>query len=391
MFRFLQYLHWTADGASVYVISKCRAEMRKSTTYNVHICLLHSGVVDSTECDCAAGVGPNAHCKHVRTALHALVQFSSYNSLSVELTCTQSLQTFHHPKRRHTGSPVKAQNLQLKPHTTLIFDPTPHDLRETDMQLNYRVRNETINYAALSNCSIPLLQTAHAANMYAINNDHDYLTLSPAEQFLASQKISALSPISAADISDIQQRTHGQSDVKDWTFERAKRLQSSNFGRIAKATDRTDLDKLADSYMQPTAPVSCKAIRHGKQYESIALEQYSKLKDTAVQKSGIIVDSNRPYLGCSPDGLVGFDRVVEVKCPYTGRHGMISPETVPYLQLDERTGLLTLNPHITTCFKYRVCCILQTAPCVTLLSTLSVITVTWELMASLVVTKRDNT
>ena len=33
-----------------------------------------------------------------------------------------------------------------------------------------------------------------------------------------------------------------------------------------------------------------------------------------------------------------------MKCPYTGRHGMISPETVPYLQLDERTGLLTLNP-----------------------------------------------
>ena len=40
---------------------------------------------------------------------------------------------------------------------------------------------------------------------------------------------------------------------------------------------------------------------------------------------------NKPYLGSTPDGLVGEDIVIEVKCPYVARYKQITPKTVSYL------------------------------------------------------------
>lgn len=90
-------------------------------------------------------MGPNAHCKHVRALLHALILFVDGKGLCLEMTCTDSLQTFHHPKQRHYGSPVKAQNLNLSNvnNNSVIFDPTLVEFIETAEQLNCRIRNET--------------------------------------------------------------------------------------------------------------------------------------------------------------------------------------------------------------------------------------------------------
>ena len=43
----------------------------------------------------------------------------------------------------------------------------------------------------------------------------------------------------------IEERTRGQAKNITWKLERTKRLSSSMFGRICKATDRTDKIKLA--------------------------------------------------------------------------------------------------------------------------------------------------
>jgi YqaJ-like viral recombinase domain len=39
-----------------------------------------------------------------------------------------------------------------------------------------------------------------------------------------------------------------------------------------------------------------------------------------------------PFLGASPDGLVGDNVVLEVKCPYSSRNHKITSVTVPYLE-----------------------------------------------------------
>jgi len=197
-------------------------------------------------------MGPSTHCKHIRALLYGLVQFCSGHCLQLELSCTEALQTFHHPKQRHFGSPIKSIALQLGnvQSESVIFDPVPSALSESTEQLNCRVRNETINYAASSNCSVPLLQCFAPGSMYGFNNDHDYLKFSAAENFLLSENISPVG-ISVFDMMDIECKTREQSSSKQWHTERLKRLQSSQFGRIVKATTKTDFVKLAVNLMTP--------------------------------------------------------------------------------------------------------------------------------------------
>lgn len=58
------------------------------------------------------------------------------------------------------------------------------------------------------------------------------------------------------------------------------------------------------------------APEHGKQHESVALQLYASEKGTVVQPCGLFVDLEHGFLAASPDGLVGTDRIVEVKCPF---------------------------------------------------------------------------
>lgn len=34
-----------------------------------------------------------------------------------------------------------------------------------------------------------------------------------------------------------------------------------------------------------------------------------------IEKCGLFIDTDHPYLGASPDGLIGDKRVVKIKCP----------------------------------------------------------------------------
>ena len=68
------------------------------------------------------------------------------------------------------------------------------------------------------------------------------------------------------------------------------------------------------------------------------MQKYGK----CVQPCGLFVRPDLPHLAASPDGLVGADGLLEVKCPYTGRDCMIKPGTAfPYLI--SRNGQLSLK------------------------------------------------
>lgn len=42
-----------------------------------------------------------------------------------------------------------------------------------------------------------------------------------------------------------------------------------------------------------------------------------------VQKAGLLICQEYPYLAATPDGYVGKEHTLEVKCPYTGRYDKI--------------------------------------------------------------------
>lgn len=126
------------------------------------------------------------------------------------------------------------------------------------------------------------------------------------------------------------ERTKEQSKSAEWKAERRCRLTASRFGEVCKSTERKDKVKLAESLISDNQ-FSNKAIRHGLQYEQAATEKFSNMLNLEVTKTGLHVSPQFPFLGATPDGLVGNDAILEIKCPYTIKDKVISQSTVPFL------------------------------------------------------------
>ncbi|KAL1471063.1 hypothetical protein MTO96_040130 [Rhipicephalus appendiculatus] len=80
------------------------------------------------------------------------------------------------------------------------------------------------------------------------------------------------------------------------------------------AQGKTACDALVKRLLYPKS-FSTSATEHGKQHERVALQLYATEKGTVVHPCGLSADLKDGYLAASPDGLVGTDRIVEVKCP----------------------------------------------------------------------------
>lgn len=57
------------------------------------------------------------------------------------------------------------------------------------------------------------------------------------------------------------------------------------------------------------------AMSRGIELEAEARDAYSFARSVAVDEAGFVPDQALPNCGCSPDGLVGDDGLLEIKCP----------------------------------------------------------------------------
>lgn len=64
--------------------------------------------------------------------------------------------------------------------------------------------------------------------------------------------------------------------------------------------------------------------KYGIEHEDLAKEQLANILGINIEPSGLMVDSKLFYLAASPDGLVGDDGLVEIKCPSSAKN--VSPE-----------------------------------------------------------------
>ncbi|KAK9685425.1 YqaJ-like viral recombinase domain [Popillia japonica] len=58
------------------------------------------------------------------------------------------------------------------------------------------------------------------------------------------------------------------------------------------------------------------AVKFGCEREKMALQKFATEYDISIAPAGLFVDTDYGYIGVSPDGLVGEDALVEVKCSY---------------------------------------------------------------------------
>lgn len=337
---YLQYCRWAAGDAddSYFVAARCRAQMKNGVTYLVNIQLDAIGAVLAAECECAAGMGPDAHCKHVAAVLYGLSVYQKEGELKTERTCTQKLQQFHATKKPHGGSPVKAANLSLPFGGDIVGDPRPPQFRN---RAGYNAFFLNTWKACPGVSRRPVSHLFEPANMHGIVNDHNYCDTDYETDCLRNLGVHELTEKGR---DDIERSTRGQASNAKWAAERTKRLHSSNFGRICKMTERTDARNFAEQLTQHSK-LSTKPIQHGKRYEPEAVRLFSQCQKKEVSDCGIFVSADHPFLAASPDGVIkesdGEMAVLEVKCPYSVKDKLISAETVPYLV--ETKSSLTLK------------------------------------------------
>lgn len=138
--------------------------------------------------------------------------------------------------------------------------------------------------------------------------------------------------VSTDDISVIENATRGQSASATWFSERSWRLTASRFGDILKATSRRNMEKLCQTIVFAKR-LSTKSVVHGLKYEKAAIQAFEAKTGNRVQPCGLYVDPNNPFLAASPDGIIGTEQVIEVKCPYRGYgQQIVANKTFPFLE-----------------------------------------------------------
>lgn len=382
--------HFQDKNGSIYLKGRVKSEFSKSLIYNVDIKFANKMFTDVV-CECKAGLGPAAYCKHVVVVLKGIEEFLKTGAVTCEKVCTENLQTFHQAKK-YNFSPVKTRLLKLsRPLTRVrqVRDPRPVNLIPKKGKFihnkvtvkqgklvskskggNYysiqekfsRFRNTCINFAAEFLQIFPELQLFKAANILAVDKDHDYCKDSLCQSFL---KAVGILEITEEKVKDIECLTREQSESKYWQHDRGLRLNSSSWGKIIevcgkywnmnnnefmsdaelkklKEEEHNAKKKLTQELLYPQDLSNLPAVKHGRKYEIHAVRKFEELCNKTTTSCGSFISLKKPFLASSPDRLLLEKFCVEVKNPYSAFNKAITPENVPYLKINEN-GTLVLN------------------------------------------------
>lgn len=112
----------------------------------------------------------------------------------------------------------------------------------------------------------------------------------------------------------IYKNTIDQANSALWNNTRKKLITSSNFGLVCKRR-KSDCTKLVANLLS-NKHLTTAAINHGKISEEHAIRKLERTLNIQVDSCGLVIDAEYAFIGSSPDGLIGDDGCVEIKCPY---------------------------------------------------------------------------
>lgn len=319
--RFLLTARIAVDGNFTYIQGQCKAQMKKMF-YVVNVKLNSDGSIEQSHCECAAGSGVEAHCKHVMVLLHGVEDMVRTKTMILYQVCTQKLMDFKRPRKVYFDSPKQAHKLPCRRSRSVNYLP----LKEEEMMEKYNdhIKNMVVSYG---NTTMPLLQMVRPANPYAIENDHQYTQKNLNDEILTDL---LLKNPTMEKLHDVERSTRNQNKCKEWHNHRSCRITASNFHAVIHSKPSTQ-KHLAQKIINPK-PFISRPTAHGQMNKSVAIEKYCNMYDLTVESCGLFISETHPFLGASPDGLLGDETLIEVKCPYTARNMEINPVSVPYLE-----------------------------------------------------------
>ena len=114
----------------------------------------------------------------------------------------------------------------------------------------------------------------------------------------------------------------------DWFKARLGIPTASEFDKIV--TTKGEPSKQAQKYLYQLAgekvsgfkdePYTNAAMLRGSQLEAEAKEFYTLTQEVDIEEVGFCFMDEKRKFGCSPDGLVGEDGLIEIKCPLVSTH-----------------------------------------------------------------------
>ena len=126
---------------------------------------------------------------------------------------------------------------------------------------------------------------------------------------------------------------------EEWFTIRIGKVTASRVADVIAKT-KTGYSATRDNYMaqlvcerltgQKGESFTNAAMQHGTDTEPLARAAYEALKDVLVDEVGFVSHPTIEMAGASPDGMVGEDGLIEIKCPNTATHiDTLLSQTVP--------------------------------------------------------------
>ncbi|CAM4568373.1 unnamed protein product [Leuciscus chuanchicus] len=119
--------------------------------------------------------------------------------------------------------------------------------------------------------------------------------------------------VSPAQAATLMEETRMQSASQLWHDAGKLRLTASTAKRVPKRST-TDPQKCLNEHLYPTFTGNT-ATQHGKENET-NVTTLMESRGHTVEKRGLVVHPDHPWLGASPDGILDSTQLPEIKCPF---------------------------------------------------------------------------
>jgi putative phage-type endonuclease len=133
----------------------------------------------------------------------------------------------------------------------------------------------------------------------------------------------------------------------EWFEQRKGKLTASSFGQAA-GLGPASRQQLWRRHFGLETFEGNEATQWGEQNEPVALDAFKELTGQVVDLTGFAVHRELDWIGGSPDGLIGTDGVLEIKCPFSQR----IPEDIPAHYMAQAQGLMEITDRAWCDFMY---------------------------------------
>ena len=296
--------------------------MRGDLPHNVVVVLsLNSGAVIHASCE-PCRVSSLGRCSHVVAVLFTVLDHTQKHGYVASKPCTSQECSWNKGKKRNKTPQRLSQatyDSKLKKAAVQVidFDPRPAKYRVVTPEHINRFVIDLQSLSQNGNGNISMWET----QLKITYSDYD---LTDEQSKLLSEKVTVflknITPESCGEIEGTEQ----QSLSEKWFSERWYRVTASEclsafkIGRmILQSQPNVALEAfkfICKSIWKIDAePFQTYWMRYGLASEAKAIEKYERAFNVKVRRCGLWVNPKFPFLGCSPDGLVDDDTVVEIK------------------------------------------------------------------------------